>query len=71
MIEKRLTYSGLKIGGMVVNNLKYVDTTLVGNGKNETIKMLSDVKKCGEEAGLYLNLKRVTMMATGNIGDCS
>ena len=50
--------SGIKIGGININNLIYADdTALMAESKEELKSLLMRVKKESERAGLKLNVK--------------
>ena len=48
--------AGIKIGRRNINNLRYVDTTLLAEGKEELKSPLMKVKEESERAGLKLNI---------------
>ena len=60
--------SGIKIGGNLINNLRYADdTTLLAETKEGLQEILKNVKDSSVKNGLYLNLKKTNVMATEEI----
>ena len=60
--------TGIKIAGININNLRYVDdTTLVSEHKEKLKGLLSKVKEESEKAGLKLNIQKTKIMASGSI----
>ena len=53
-----LGWMSYKIGGRNVNNLRYVDTTLMAESKEELKNLLIRVKEESERASLKLNIKK-------------
>ena len=54
---------GIKIGGLNLNNLRYADdTTLIADGKESLISLISKVKEESEKFGLRLNVKKTKIM---------
>ena len=62
-------FSGIKIAGRNINNLRYVDdTTLMVESKEELKSLLMRVKEESEKFGLKLNIKNKTkIMVSGPI----
>ena len=59
---------GISIGGRKVTNLRYADdTTLIAGTKDDLTDLITKVKRASEEAGLYLNFKKIKMMTTGKL----
>ena len=57
---------GIGIGGRKVSNLRYADdTTLIAGNREDLIELIEKVKSSSEKAGLYLNVKKTKVMATG------
>ena len=52
------TQAGIKIAGRNINNIKYVDTTLIAESKKELKSLLMKVKE-SEKAGLKLNIQKL------------
>ena len=53
--------AGIKIAGRYINNLRYLDTTLMAESEEELKSLLINVKKENEKAGLYqccFNIKK-------------
>lgn len=68
MREARLaeTNIGVRVGGLLINNLRYADdTTLLAETNEGIIKLLMTIKNESEKAGLKLNLKKTKIMGTG------
>ena len=59
--------AGIKIGRRNVNNLRYVDTTLLAESKEELKSPLMKVKEKSEKAGLKLNSHKTKIMASSAI----
>ena len=62
-----LGWMSYKIGGRNVNNLRYVDTTLMAESKEELKRLLMRVKEESERAGLKPNIKKAKIMASSPI----
>lgn len=63
-------HCGIKIGGRVVNNLRYADdTTLLTDNKRDLVKYIELIKKESEKAGLFLNIKKTKIMASKPMDD--
>ena len=59
---------GIGIGGRKVSNLKYADdTTLIAGNREDLIELIEKVESSSEKAGLYLNVKKTKVMATGEL----
>ena len=59
---------GIGIGGRKVSNLRYADdTTLIAGNREDLIELIEKVKSLSEKAGLYLNVKKTKVMATGEL----
>ena len=50
--------TGIQIGGRNINNLRYVDHTMLMAESEEKLKSLSRVKEESETASLILNIKK-------------
>ena len=62
------TDAGIKIGGQVIDNMRYADdTTLVEDTEHGMKNLIKRVKDESEKAGLYLNIKKTKLMTTDNI----
>ena len=60
--------AGVKIIGINVNNLKYVeDATLMAESEKKLKSLLMKVKEENEKAGLKLSIEKTKMMASGPI----
>ena len=61
-------FSGIKIAGRNINNLRYVDdTTLMAESEEELKSLLMKVKVESEKVGLKLNIPKMKIMASGPI----
>ena len=61
---------GLRIGGRLINNVRYADdTTLISTAMSGLIQLLRSVKQESEKYGLYLNLGKTKVMTTGNMDE--
>ena len=57
---------GIRVGGRVLNNLRYADdTTLVAESEDDLRELIQTVESASEKAGLYLNIKKTKVMANG------
>ena len=58
MLNARLdeAQAGIKIAGRNINNLRYADTTLRANSKEELKSLLMKLKEESEKADLKLNI---------------
>ena len=62
------TETGIKVGGQVIDNMRYADdTTLVDDTEHGMKELIKRVKDESEKAGLYLNIKKTKLMTTDNI----
>ena len=59
--------AGIKIAGRNINNHRYAGDTTLMAGWEEDLKSLLKVKKESEKAGLKVNIKKTTIMASGPI----
>ena len=60
--------AGIKIAGRNINNLRYVDDTILMAESEEELKsLLMKVKEESEKVGLKLNIQRTKIMASGPI----
>ena len=57
----------IKIGRRNINNLRYVDTTLLAESKEELKSPLMKVKEESKRAGLKINIKKTKTMASSPI----
>ena len=61
-------YKGISIVERKVTNLRYADdTTLKAGTKYDLTELITKVKRASEEAGLYLNVKKIKVMTTGKL----
>ena len=58
------TQAGIKIAGRNINNLRYTDTTLTAESKEEP---LDESEKKSEKAGLKLNIQKMKIISSGPI----
>lgn len=59
---------GVRIGGRMINNLRYADdTTILTEDEDEMKELLRKLKEESEKAGLMLNLNKTKIMTTGMI----
>ena len=58
---------GIKIAGRNINNLRYADTTLRANSKEELKSLLMKLKEESEKADLKLSILKMKIMASGSI----
>ena len=58
---------GIKIAGRNINNLRYADTTLRANSKEELKSLLMKLKEESEKADLKLSILKLKIMASGSI----
>jgi hypothetical protein len=62
--------AGVKIGGRIINNLRYADdTTLLSENTGDMVQLIKRVKISSLEAGLKLNIKKTKVMSTGQQGN--
>ena len=60
--------AGIKIAGRNINNLRYADdTTLMAENEEELKRLLMKVKEDREKVGLWLNIQKTKIMASGPI----
>ena len=60
--------AGIKIAGRNINNLRYVDDTILMEESDEELKsLLMKVKEESEKAVLKLNIKKTKIMTSGHI----
>ena len=60
--------AGIKIAGININNLRYVDDpTVMAESEEELKSLLMKVKKGIENIGLKLNIQKTKIMASGPI----
>ena len=60
--------AGIKITGRNINNLRYVDDTILMAESEEELKsLLMKVKEESEKYGLKLNIQKTKIMASGPI----
>ena len=60
--------AGIKIAWRNINNLRYAyDITLMAESKEELKSLLMKVKEEGEKVGLYFNIQKTKIMASGHI----
>ena len=60
--------AGIKIAGRNINNLRYVNDTILMAESEEKIKsLLMKVKEESEKVGLKLNIRKTKIMASGPI----
>ena len=57
----------IKIAGENTNNLRYADTTLKAESKEERKSLLMRVKEESEKTGLKLNIQKTKIMASSPI----
>ena len=60
--------AGIKIAGIIINNLRYADdTTLMAASEEELKSLLMKVKEESEKVDLKLNFQKTKIMAPGPI----
>ena len=59
--------AGVKTGGRNLNNLRYVDDTIVMAESEEEVKSLLRVKGESERAGLKLSIKKTKIVVSSHI----
>ena len=60
--------AGTKIAGRNINNIRYVDNTILMAESEEELKsLLMKVKEESEKVGLKLNIQKTKIMASGPI----
>ena len=60
-------YTGIKIDGRNINNLRYADDTTLMAESEELKNLLLKVKEESEKIGLKLNIQKTKIMASGPI----
>ena len=61
-------YTGIKIAGRNINNLRYADDiTLMAESEEELKSLLMKVKEESEKVDLKLNIQKTKIMASGTI----
>ena len=59
---------GVRIGGKMVNNLRYADDkTLIAGSEDELKQLLKKVKEASANEGLLLNIKKTKIIMTSHI----
>ena len=62
------TQAGIKIAGIIINNVRYADdTTLMADSEEELKSLLMKVKEESEKVGLKLNILKTKIMISGPI----
>ena len=59
--------AGIKIARRNINNLRYVDDTILMTEREELKSLLMKVKEESEKAGLKLNIQKTKITASGPI----
>ena len=59
--------AGIKIARRNINNLRYVDDTILMAEREELESLLMKVKEESENVGLKLNIQKTKIMASGPI----
>ena len=60
--------TGIKVARRNINNLRYADdTTLIAENEEELKRLLMKVKEDREKVGLWLNIQKTKIMASGPI----
>ena len=59
--------AGIKTARRNINNLRYADTTLMAESKEELKSLLMKVKEESEKVGLKFNIEKTKIMASGPI----
>ena len=59
--------AGIRIAGRNINNLSYVDDTILVVENEELKSLLMQVKEESEKVGLKLNIQKTKIMASGPI----
>ena len=59
--------AGIKIAGRNINNLRYVDDTILMAESEELKSLLMKVKEESEKVGLKLNIQKTKIMASGPV----
>ena len=59
---------GVKIGGRIINNLRYADdTTILAESEAELKELLMRIKEASLKQVLRLNIRKTKIMSTGNL----
>ena len=58
-------YTGIKIAGRNINNLRYADDTTLMTESEELKSLLMKVKEDSGKVGLKLNIQKTKIMASG------
>ena len=58
------SHAGIKIARRTINNLRYADTTLMAESKEDIKSLLMKVKKESQKVGLKLNIHKMKIMAS-------
>ena len=61
------TQAGIKIPRRNINNLRYVDDTLMAESEEELKSLLMKVKEESEKVGLKLNIQKTKIIASSSI----
>ena len=59
--------AGIKIAGRNINNIRYANTTLMAESKEELKSLLMRMKEESEQASLKPNIQKIKVMASGPI----
>ena len=59
--------AGIKIAGRNINNLRYVDDTILMAASEELKSLLMRAKEESKKVGLKLNIQKTKVMASGPI----
>ena len=59
--------AGIKIARRNINNLRYADTTLMAESKEDLKSLSMKVKEHSGKAGLKLNIQKIKIMASSPI----
>ena len=62
--------AGIKIARRNINNLRYADTTLMAESKEDLKSLSMKVKEHSGKAGLKLNIQKIKIMASSPITSC-
>ena len=63
---------GIRVGGRVLNNLRYADdTTLAAETEDDLRALIERVTLSSEKAGLYLNIKKTKVMSNSSLSTFS
>jgi len=62
------TEDWVRHGGYTINNLRYADDlTLLAGSQDSLCRILRALKSAGEKVGLYLNVKKITILSTATL----